>query len=48
MLKLSGGGEKFLNFIKNELIPYIDKNYKTSDKRYLNGYSLADYLQFIL
>lgn len=41
MLKLSGGGEKFLNFIKNELIPYIDKNYKTSDKRYLNGYSLG-------
>lgn len=37
----SGGGRKFLNFIQNELIPMIEKNYRVSDVRVLNGYSLG-------
>lgn len=31
----SGGGPKYLNFIENELIPYIDTNYRTHPFRVL-------------
>ncbi|MBK8944615.1 MAG: alpha/beta hydrolase [Ignavibacteriae bacterium] len=41
LFKKSGGGIRFLNFIKNELIPFIYKNYKTNDVRILNGFSLG-------
>jgi predicted alpha/beta superfamily hydrolase len=37
----SGGGEKFLNFLEQELIPYIDQNYKTHPYRVLAGHSLG-------
>ena len=37
----SGGGELFLKFIKNEVIPFVDKAYKTSDKKILFGHSFG-------
>lgn len=37
----SGGGENYLSFLKNELIPIVDSYYRTSKKRILNGYSLG-------
>jgi predicted alpha/beta superfamily hydrolase len=37
----SGGGEAFLNFIDDELIPYIDSNYRTHPYRIIAGHSLA-------
>ena len=39
-----GGGRNFLNFIEKELIPYIDKNYKTKPFRTLIGHSLGGLL----
>ena len=39
-----GGGKNFLNFIENELIPYIDKNYRTETSRTLAGHSLGGLL----
>jgi predicted alpha/beta superfamily hydrolase len=40
----SGSADKFLSFIDNELIPYIDKNYPAKkDKRVLMGHSLGGY-----
>jgi predicted alpha/beta superfamily hydrolase len=35
----SGGGEKFLNFIKEELVPQIEKDYSTNGHRILAGHS---------
>ncbi|NWG28918.1 MAG: alpha/beta hydrolase [Ignavibacteriaceae bacterium] len=38
----SGGAENFLLFIKDELIPYIDSNYRTiPNERTINGYSIG-------
>lgn len=38
----SGGAENFLLFIKDELIPYIDSNYRTiPNDRTINGYSIG-------
>jgi predicted alpha/beta superfamily hydrolase len=37
----TGGGEKFVSFMKNELIPYIDSSYRTSAGRILIGHSLG-------
>lgn len=37
----SGGGELFTGFIADELIPYIDKNYQTTNQRTLVGHSLG-------
>jgi predicted alpha/beta superfamily hydrolase len=39
-----GGGRKFLDFIENELIPYVDKNYRTEPYRILAGHSLGGLL----
>ena len=39
-----GGGRDFLNFIETELIPYIDKNYRTEPTRTLIGHSLGGLL----
>lgn len=39
-----GGGRNFLNFIENELIPYIDENYRTEPYRTLVGHSLGGLL----
>lgn len=35
----SGGADKYLNFISNEVIPYIDKNYRTENFKILSGHS---------
>ena len=40
-LKVSGGGPAFLKFIKDELIPKIDKSYRTSTYRLFVGHSLG-------
>lgn len=37
----SGGGEAFLNFMSEELIPYIDTNYPTAPYRLFIGHSLG-------
>ena len=38
----TGGAENFLNFLKDELIPFIDMNYRTvSEDRTINGYSIG-------
>ena len=34
-----GGGEKFVSFIKDELIPYIDTKYATASYRIISGHS---------
>jgi len=39
--KDSGGSAEYLNFLQKELIPLIDSNYRTNEKRILNGYSLS-------
>ena len=43
-MSVSGGAEKFLSFITNELIPDIDNKYKTDTmKRVIMGHSLGGY-----
>ena len=37
----SGGGNKFIQFAKEELFPFIDKNYRTEPCRVLMGHSLC-------
>ncbi|MEN8118322.1 MAG: alpha/beta hydrolase-fold protein [Bacteroidota bacterium] len=37
----SGGGENFLDFIENELTPFINKNYRTSDFSLIMGHSFG-------
>lgn len=39
-----GGGRNFLSFIEKELIPFIDKNYRTETYRTLIGHSLGGLL----
>ena len=39
-----GGGRNFLDFIEKELIPYVDKNYRTEPYRILTGHSLGGLL----
>jgi predicted alpha/beta superfamily hydrolase len=39
-----GGGRNFLDFIEKELIPYVDKNYRTEPYRILVGHSLGGLL----
>jgi len=40
--EISGGAYKYLLFIKNELLPFIDSTYRTNPSdRTLNGYSLG-------
>lgn len=36
---LTGGSEKFKEFIEKELIPYIDRSYRTTKERALSGHS---------
>jgi len=40
----TGGSEKFIKFIANELQPYIDKNYRVTNTRTLIGQSLGGLL----
>ncbi|MBN2009060.1 alpha/beta hydrolase [candidate division KSB1 bacterium] len=37
----SGGADKFIQFTKTELIPYVDNNYRTHPYRVLVGHSLC-------
>lgn len=37
--KYSGGGVSFSNFIEKELIPFVEKEYRTTDFRALTGHS---------
>ena len=37
----TGGAEKFLKSIKTEIIPFVDKNYKTNNDRGISGHSLG-------
>ncbi|MEZ2336905.1 alpha/beta hydrolase-fold protein [Mucilaginibacter sp. RCC_168] len=37
----TGGGAKFLQFIKNELVPYVDNNYRVEPYRILLSHSLG-------
>ena len=37
----SGGAKKFIKFIKDELFPYIEENYRTLPYRLLEGHSLG-------
>jgi predicted alpha/beta superfamily hydrolase len=39
--KTSGGSEQFLNFIQQELMPYIEANYKTSPFKIFAGHSFG-------
>ena len=43
-LKTSGGGENFLKFIKDELMPFVEKNYNTSPNKIFFGHSLGGLL----
>lgn len=40
----TGGGDKFLSFLEDELIPQIDKEFRTEPYRILFGHSLAGLL----
>ena len=35
------GAKKFLSFIENELIPYVEKNYRTNGQKTISGKSLS-------
>lgn len=37
----SGGAINYLNFLKSELLPFVDSSYRTNEFRVLNGYSLG-------
>lgn len=39
--KTSGGGEKLLQFIKEELMPYVEGHYPTAPYKILSGHSLG-------
>lgn len=44
-LAVSGGGDRFLSFLEKELIPYMDRRYRTdTTNRVLAGHSLGGYL----
>jgi predicted alpha/beta superfamily hydrolase len=38
---IGGGADKFYSFIKDELIPFVDKNYRTNSYRTLTGSSFG-------
>ncbi|OKY27254.1 alpha/beta hydrolase [Thalassotalea sp. PP2-459] len=38
---ISGGADNFLDFLEQELIPYINKNYRTNKFKVLSGHSLS-------
>jgi predicted alpha/beta superfamily hydrolase len=39
--KTSGGGEQFLRFIRDEVMPYVEQHYSTAPFRILSGHSLG-------
>jgi len=45
-LEITGGGKKFLDFITDELIPFIDSKYSSSQHRTIIGHSLGGLIAF--
>ena len=43
----SGGGDKFLEFIQSELIPEIEKRYRTAPYRIFAGHSFGVLWRFM-
>ncbi len=43
-LSVTGGANTFIKFLENELIPFIDNNYRTNDYKVLTGYSFTGLL----
>jgi len=41
---VSGGADNFLDFIEQELIPYMNKNYRTNNFKIISGHSLGGLL----
>jgi predicted alpha/beta superfamily hydrolase len=41
---ISGGADNFLDFIEKELIPYVNKNYRTNSFKVLSGHSFGGLL----
>ena len=41
---ISGGADNFLDFMEQELIPYVDKTYRTNNFNVLSGHSLGGLL----
>jgi len=39
--EFGGGADKFLDFMESELLPYIDKKYRTQNYKILTGHSLG-------
>ena len=37
----SGGAEKFRRFLMEELVPFVDSNHRTADRKVLSGWSLG-------
>ncbi|MEP6927162.1 MAG: alpha/beta fold hydrolase [Ginsengibacter sp.] len=44
--KSSGGGEKFLQFIQQEVMPYVEKNYHPAPYKIFSGHSLGGLMMF--
>jgi predicted alpha/beta superfamily hydrolase len=40
-VKNGGGAEKFLQFVRDEVMPYVDQHYKTAPFKIYSGHSLA-------
>jgi len=40
----TGGGDSFLQFVKNEVMPYVEARYKTAPYKILSGHSLGGLL----
>jgi len=45
-LKTTGGGTKFLQFVKEEVIPYVEGHYKTEPFRIFAGHSLGGLMSY--
>jgi len=42
----SGGGEKFMQFIQQEVMPYVEKNYHPAPYKIFSGHSLGGLMMF--
>lgn len=44
--KTSGGGENFMQFIRQEVMPYVEKNYHPAPYKIFSGHSLGGLMMF--
>ncbi len=44
--KRSGGGEKFLQFVQQEVMPYVEKNYHPAPYKIFSGHSFGGLMMF--